>query len=168
MADKPIAAPLPADLPENWQAGQIVAPTGEEVNLSHQHGYNYLMEMVNKAQRGVNAVNDAFESVSGKRTCRFVVGTSTAGWTQADCDFLCDGTNDDVELGTAGAGAGELQVGLLELGCPARRRRRNRHPGRDLQIVCIHLHQRPARGSGPRRGAGKHRLRGREDFREWR
>lgn len=96
MADKPIAAPLPADLPENWQAGQIVAPTGEEVNLSHQHGYNYLMEMVNKAQRGVNAVNDAFESVSGKRTCRYVVGTSTAGWTEADCDFLCDGTNDDV------------------------------------------------------------------------
>lgn len=94
MADKPIAAPLPADLPENWQAGQIVAPTGEEVNLSHQHGYNYLMEMVNKAQRGVNAVNDAFESVSGKRTCRFVVGTSTAGWTEADCDFLCDGTDD--------------------------------------------------------------------------
>ena len=94
MADKPIAAPLPADLPENWQAGQIVAPTGEEVNLSHQHGYNYLMEMVNKAQRGVNAVNEAFESVSGKRTCRFVVGTSTAGWTQADCDFLCDGTDD--------------------------------------------------------------------------
>ena len=96
MADKPIATPLPADLPENWQAGQIVAPTGEEVNLSHQHGYNYLMEMVNKAQRGVNAVNDAFESVSGKRTCRYVVGTSAAGWTQADCDFLCDGTNDDV------------------------------------------------------------------------
>ncbi len=96
MADKPIATPLPADLPENWQAGQIVAPTGEEVNLSHQHGYNYLMEMVNKAQRGVNAVNEAFESVSGKRTCRYVVGTSTAGWTEADCDFLCDGTNDDV------------------------------------------------------------------------
>ena len=114
MADKPIAAPLPADLPENWQAGQIVAPTGEEVNLSHQHGYNYLMEMVNKAQRGVNAVNDAFESVSGKRTCRFVVGTSTAGWTQADCDFLCDGTNDDVELQAAidalPAGGGEIAI----------------------------------------------------------
>lgn len=113
MADKPIAAPLPADLPENWQAGQIVAPTGEEVNLSHQHGYNYLMEMVNKAQRGVNAVNEAFESVSGKRTCRYVVGTSTAGWTEADCDFLCDGTNDDVwirfALGTMGGrGGGKL------------------------------------------------------------
>lgn len=114
MADKPIAAPLPADLPENWQAGQIVAPTGEEVNLSHQHGYNYLMEMVNKAQRGVNAVNEAFESVSGKRTCRYVVGTSTAGWTEADCDFLCDGTNDDVELQAAidalPAGGGEIAI----------------------------------------------------------
>lgn len=101
MADKPIASPLPADLPENWQAGQIVAPTGEEVGLTHQHGYNYLMEMVNKAQQGVNTVNDAFENVSGKRTCRFVVGTSTAGWTEADCDFLCDGTDDQVEINAA-------------------------------------------------------------------
>ena len=30
--------PLPADLPEDWNVGQIVAPTGEEVGLSHQHG----------------------------------------------------------------------------------------------------------------------------------
>ncbi|MDE7055089.1 MAG: hypothetical protein K2O84_09815 [Oscillospiraceae bacterium] len=56
MAEKPFENPLPADLPENWTAGQIVAPTGEEVGLSHQHGYNYLMEMVNRAHRGVNAV----------------------------------------------------------------------------------------------------------------
>ena len=49
---------LPADLPENWNAGQIVAPTGEEVGLSHQHGYNYLMEMVNRAHRGVNQTNE--------------------------------------------------------------------------------------------------------------
>lgn len=49
---------LPADLPENWNAGQIVAPTGEEVGLSHQHGYNYLMEMVNRAHRGVNQINE--------------------------------------------------------------------------------------------------------------
>lgn len=37
----------------------------------------------------------------GKRTCRFVVGTSTAGWTEADCDYLCDGTADDVEINAA-------------------------------------------------------------------
>lgn len=50
--------PLPADLPENWNAGQIVAPTGEEVGLSHQHGYNYLMEMVNRAHKSVNQINE--------------------------------------------------------------------------------------------------------------
>ena len=36
-----------------------------------------------------------------KRTCRFVIGTSTAGWTEADCDYLCDGTADDVEINAA-------------------------------------------------------------------
>ena len=47
MAEKPFENPLPADLPENWTAGQIVALAGEEVGLSHQRGYNYLMDMVN-------------------------------------------------------------------------------------------------------------------------
>lgn len=37
----------------------------------------------------------------GKRTCRFIIGTSTAGWTEADCDYLCDGTADDVEINAA-------------------------------------------------------------------
>lgn len=37
----------------------------------------------------------------GKRTCRFVVGTTTAGWTAADCDYLCDGVADDVEINAA-------------------------------------------------------------------
>jgi parallel beta-helix repeat protein len=32
------------------------------------------------------------------KTARFVVGTSTAGWTAADCDYLCDGTNDQEEI----------------------------------------------------------------------
>lgn len=36
-----------------------------------------------------------------KRTCRFVIGTSTAGWTEADCDYLCDGEADDVEINAA-------------------------------------------------------------------
>ena len=64
MANRPIETPLPADLPENWTAGQIVAPDGASVGLSRQHGYNYLMQQVNKAQQGVNAVNEAFENVS--------------------------------------------------------------------------------------------------------
>ena len=33
-----------------------------------------------------------------KRTARFVIGTSTSGWTAKDCDYLCDGTNDQEEI----------------------------------------------------------------------
>ncbi len=36
--------------------------------------------------------------ISSIKTQRFVVGTSTAGWTSADCDYLCDGTADQVEI----------------------------------------------------------------------
>lgn len=35
------------------------------------------------------------------RTARFVVGTSTTGWTADDCDYLCDGTDDQVEIQAA-------------------------------------------------------------------
>lgn len=37
----------------------------------------------------------------GRRTCRFVVGTSTAGWTASDCDYLCDGVDDQEEINAA-------------------------------------------------------------------
>ena len=50
----------------------------------------------------------------GKRTCRLVVGTSTAGWTDADCDYLCDGTDDQVEINAAiqalPSGGGEIVI----------------------------------------------------------
>lgn len=36
-----------------------------------------------------------------KRYARFVVGTSTAGWTANDCDYLCDGADDQVEINAA-------------------------------------------------------------------
>lgn len=38
---------------------------------------------------------------AGKRVCRFVVGTSMAGWTESDCDYLCDGVDDQVEINAA-------------------------------------------------------------------
>lgn len=41
------------------------------------------------------------ESGSGKRVTRLTVGTSTAGWTTKDCDYLCDGEEDDVEINEA-------------------------------------------------------------------
>nr|DAM39092.1 MAG TPA: putative tail fiber protein [Caudoviricetes sp.] len=49
---------LPADLPENWTSEQTVAPTGEEVGLDKQHGYNYLMKQVNNAQKAATALNE--------------------------------------------------------------------------------------------------------------
>ena len=46
------------------------------------------------------------------RPARFVVGTSTAGWTADDCDYLCDGTSDQTEINAAIAampsGGGEV------------------------------------------------------------
>lgn len=48
--------PLPADLPENWTSGQIIAPTGAEAGLDNQHGYNYLMKQVNNAQKALKAL----------------------------------------------------------------------------------------------------------------
>lgn len=34
----------------------------------------------------------------GKRVADAVIGTRTAGWTDKDCDYLCDGANDQVEF----------------------------------------------------------------------
>mgnify|MGYP007055259675 CR=1 FL=1 len=48
--------PLPADLPENWTSGQIIAPTGAEAGLDDRHGYNYLMRQVNNAQKALKAL----------------------------------------------------------------------------------------------------------------
>ena len=64
MADNPITVPLPADLPENWTYGQTVAPTGGEVGLSKQHGYNYLMEQANATQKAVKEIGEAFSGIA--------------------------------------------------------------------------------------------------------
>jgi len=37
----------------------------------------------------------------GKKYASVVIGTSTAGWKKEDCDYLCDGTNDQEEFNTA-------------------------------------------------------------------
>lgn len=37
----------------------------------------------------------------GVKNNRLVIGASDAGWLQADCDYLCDGTNDEQEFNSA-------------------------------------------------------------------
>ena len=65
MAVKPVLYLLVADLPEDWVVNEIVAPTGEEVGLTQQHGYNYLMGKVNEAILAINDLNNGFENVGG-------------------------------------------------------------------------------------------------------
>jgi len=57
-ANRPLLSPLPADLPEDWQDNQIVAPEGADAGLTEQHGYNYLMQQVNDAQRAANQLGE--------------------------------------------------------------------------------------------------------------
>lgn len=54
-----MAVILPADLPTDWQAGQIIAPNGADTGLPEQYGYNYLMEAVNAAQQAINGMSGA-------------------------------------------------------------------------------------------------------------
>ena len=41
------------------------------------------------------------EAIHTGRAARFVIGTSTAGWTADECDYLCDGTGDQTEINAA-------------------------------------------------------------------
>ena len=66
MADNPITVSLPADLPEDWEANDIVAPDGADAGLSEQYGYNYLMQQVNNAQIAASQCGTAIaDGVSG-------------------------------------------------------------------------------------------------------
>lgn len=91
--------------------------------------YAYLSPLTNPAtasevivgyqayDEGGNVLNGTAQPASGdnsKRVCRFVVGTSTNGWTENDCDYLCDGTDDQVEINqailTLPDGGGEIVI----------------------------------------------------------
>lgn len=65
MATRPIPTPLAANLPEDWTVGQTIAPTGQEVGLAEQYGYNYLMAKVNEAIEAINLLNNGFADIPG-------------------------------------------------------------------------------------------------------
>lgn len=54
------------------------------------------------------------QASSGKKVARFVIGTSTAGWTENDVDYLCDGVDDQEEINAAiqalSASGGEIII----------------------------------------------------------
>lgn len=80
MAENPITVALPADLPEDWARGQIIAPSGMEAGLSEQHGYNYLMAQVNAAQTAVGELGAAFGALA-VRELLAPVTLASDGWS---------------------------------------------------------------------------------------
>lgn len=59
--------------------------------------YNPLLKEFQYYVSGVGFVKPP----AGKRAVRVVIGTSIAGWTASDCDYLCDGVDDHVEIQAA-------------------------------------------------------------------
>lgn len=58
-------------------------------------------------------------SDTNRNAVNIVIGTSAAGWTKKDCDYLCDGVDDQVEIQTAVdksnivAGMDQVEIVLL-------------------------------------------------------
>ena len=60
-------------------------------------------ELLGHVKIGQNLVIDSdgtlhAQASGGQKVARFVIGTSTAGWTEKDCVYLCDGTDDQEEI----------------------------------------------------------------------
>lgn len=76
---------------------------------------NYLLDTKEEIRQAINekfvdvptsatfrSYADSIRAIpTGNKMCRFVIGTSTAGWTEKDCDYLCDGVDDQVEINAA-------------------------------------------------------------------
>lgn len=107
--------PLPADLPENWTFGQTIAPTGAEVGMDEQHGYNYLMKQVNNAQKALKALAAQREEDLAKikfwasndptSPASFIGGT----WERIKGKFIM-GASDTYPAGSTGGSATHTQT----------------------------------------------------------
>lgn len=67
-----------------------------------QSSINTMMTKLTNLNNRIKNINNKLNSNSGgKRISRFVIGTSTAGWTSDDCDYLCNGSNDNTIFSNA-------------------------------------------------------------------
>jgi parallel beta-helix repeat protein len=93
---------------------EIDTQLSNKANASHDHNSLYYdkseidTKLSNKANASHNH-NDLYYSKEEtynrseidskiRKTARFTIGTTQAGWTAKDCDYLCDGTNDQEEI----------------------------------------------------------------------
>jgi parallel beta-helix repeat protein len=90
-----------ADTASNWTSANPILSKGEigletDTNkfkfgdgITAWNSLNYL---------DAEVIAHKADGTQHKKTVRLVVGTSTSGWTEKDCDYLCDGTNDQEEI----------------------------------------------------------------------
>lgn len=52
-------------------------------------------------REAIETLTDKLSEAGGKRTTRLIIGTRINGWTDADCDFLCDSITDEAEINNA-------------------------------------------------------------------
>lgn len=68
------------------------------------------------AEQAAERTREQIEGKKAVRAATVVIGTSARGWTAADCDFLCDGVDDQAEIQAAvdyikslGSGTGTIK-----------------------------------------------------------
>ena len=54
-----------------------------------------------KGGTGLTSLAELKTALGSSRSARFVIGTTRNGWTAKDCDYLCDGTDDQEEINAA-------------------------------------------------------------------
>ncbi len=88
-------------VPEGANSNDLPELTAELANGKQNKLTGAQGQVVGFDSQGNAQAQDPPGGGSGKRVCRFTIGTSTAGWTADDCDYLCDGTADDVKINAA-------------------------------------------------------------------
>ena len=82
--------------------GGVVTFNGRTGPVMPQAG-DYTADMVGAAALGPDGKvpDEQLPELRGTRMCRIVVGSAADGWTEKDCDYLCDGVDDQVEIQAA-------------------------------------------------------------------
>lgn len=98
---------------------KTVAFTGSYADLSNKPGsfppsaHNHAATDINSGTlaivRGGTGASTAaaartnlgLDNISDVKTAHFIIGTSASGWTSSNCDYLCDGIDDQVEINNA-------------------------------------------------------------------
>lgn len=79
---------------EDLETGEVTySINGDFISV----GANTLNTELTNIKNAIGAIPPA----SDKKSARFVIGNTGAGWTTSDCDYLCDGANDEVEIQAA-------------------------------------------------------------------